>query len=53
MWAAEAERRYLLAQALPNVSADQLEDMPASELDAVLMVADLYRADMHRRMAQQ
>jgi hypothetical protein len=44
LWLTEAERTYLIAQALPNRSADVIEEMASDELDSILMVQGVYKA---------
>jgi len=43
-WLLEAERTYLLAQALPNRTPEQIEEMDAEVLDHILGVHDVYKA---------
>ena len=47
-WLVEAERQYNLAQALPNRSAAELEEMTADELDAILSVYEVYQGVFYR-----
>ena len=39
----EAERTFLLAQALPGYTSAEIEAMPAADLDWIIRVASAYR----------